>query len=385
MKRSLIVLLLLLLIASPAFAANETYTINVILARTGASAFLGKSEEQALRVYESVVNKSGGIHGKRLKFKIADDQSNPLIDVQILNGLLTEHPVVILGPGATANAAAAMPLIRHGPVLFTFVPGIAPPPGSYVFASSATVRGIIEFIFVHLKQIGYKRVAVITATDANGLGDLKVTTDWFASPASRGMDLVASEQFNPADIGIAAQVARIRAANSDVIMIWASGPAFGTALRELANAGLNDLLVGTNPTNANPGQLTSYASFLPNVLFLSGMPYQGRLNATSPLRGAAEEYLNAMKDAGVQPNALQLYAWDPAKLVITALRALPQNTTAEQLHAYLANLHGFAGVMGIYDFRTGDHQHGLSGAAFPFIRWDPDRHDWVPFDVGRSK
>ncbi len=70
------------------------------------------------------------------------------------------------------------------------------------------------------------------------------------------------------------------------------------------------------------------------------------------------------------PGATELLAWDAGRLVVNALRTLPAGATAAQLRDFISQLHGFAGVNGVYDFRTGD-QHGLTDASVIVSRWDP--------------
>jgi hypothetical protein len=72
------------------------------------------------------------------------------------------------------------------------------------------------------------------------------------------------------------------------------------------------------------------------------------------------------------------YCWDPTKITISALRALPVDATPAQLHDYIEKLHDFPGLFGTYDFRNGDN-YGLSGDEAPFVKWDPDRADWIPY------
>ena len=43
-------------------AAADTFDIDVVLPLTGGAAFLGKSEQQALTLYEKVVKDGGGIN-----------------------------------------------------------------------------------------------------------------------------------------------------------------------------------------------------------------------------------------------------------------------------------------------------------------------------------
>jgi branched-chain amino acid transport system substrate-binding protein len=377
MKRLWITSLLALAIAPvPAIAA--AYTIDVILPLTGPAAFAGKSQEQAAHVYETAVNKSGGIHGQQLHFEIHDDQSNPTIAVQIANEILQKHPIVVLGPSVTATCAAIAPLFANGPVNFCFSPVLEPPHGGYVFGSSIALRNLLADGYARMRSLGYKRIAAIFATDASGQVELQITKDWFAQPANANLKLVAAESFAPTDISVAAQVAKIKASAPDMIFVWAIGTAFGTAIRELSNAGFNVPVV-TSPSNTTETQLAQYKNFLPDALVTSGMPYQTSLQNPA-LKAAAAEYLDGMKAAGLKPETMQSYAWDPMRIAVTALRNVPANATAQQLHDYLETMHDVGGIWGIYDFRNGD-QHGITGKDIPYFRYDSAKSAWVYFDL----
>src|ERR1700676_5620326 len=105
--RVILVVAALLQYATLASAA-DTQDINVILPLTGGGAFLGKSEQQALSQYEKVVNSTGGIHSKPLRFVFHDDQSSPQLAVQLANQVKAPNPPVILGSALVAlcNAMA---------------------------------------------------------------------------------------------------------------------------------------------------------------------------------------------------------------------------------------------------------------------------------------
>jgi branched-chain amino acid transport system substrate-binding protein len=72
-----------------------------------------------------------------------------------------------------------------------------------------------------------------------------------------------------------------------------------------------------------------------------------------PIKDAQSIYFKAFKDAGVKPDLGYNIAWDPTMLLIHALRVLGPSATAQQLRDYVVNLHGWAGINGIYDFRDG--------------------------------
>lgn len=371
--------LALVLAAGPARAA-EPYAIDVILPMTGPAAFNGKLQEQGLRAYETLVNKAGGIHGRPVRFDIHDDQSDPVVDVQIVNSLIANRPVVILGPSSTAACSAVLPLLNSGPLNYCFSPGVNPQPGSYVFGSGATLQANVFSLYALLRDHGFKRVAVLIATDGTGLRDQDLTKAFFASPAHGAATLVADELFAPADQSVAAQVARVKAAAPDVIVNWATGSAFGTSLRDIATAGLDGTVMVSSPVNANPQELNQFAAYLPKTLLIQGLPFQGGPLTSAPLRQAAAEYLAAVKSAGVEPNAFHANGWDPTRIVVSALRALPDGATAAQLHDYLERLHGFGGLYGMYDLRGGD-QHGVSGNDQPLIRWNAATQSWLAYDA----
>jgi branched-chain amino acid transport system substrate-binding protein len=373
---------LVLLSVQPAMAADpQPYTIDVVVGLTGIGAFAGKLATQALTAYEGIVNKSGGIHGRPLHFEIHDDATNPINDVQIVNQILTTHPAVILGALNTASCEAVAPLMLKGPVYYCLSPGISPPAGSYVFASATTLVSSMTSLYDHLRDMGFKRAASITGTDAIGVLNEQVTKSYFGSPRHRAMELVADEVFNPADQTVAAEVSRLKAASPDLVLNWANGTPFGTTLRDLTNVGMGDIRMMMSPVNANPTLLTQFTTFMPKTVVTIGLPYQGHA-LIKPLQGVATEYLTAIKDAGFEPSPTHMYAWDAARVVVAALRALPADATATQLHDYIEKLHDFPALCGMYDFRSGD-QHGCDGSQETVVRWDPATKDFDYYQPGK--
>lgn len=360
-------------------AAAEPYVLDVILPITGSGAFAGAAEQQTIQLYERLANKTGGIHGRPVHFEIHDDQSNPVVAVQIVNELLPKKPVVIFGPSVAATCSAVSPLLAGGvgPVEYCFSPVAVPPRGGYVFAVLQSVQASESNQVARVRSMGYRRLALLSATDASGQQDSKIVQDQLRLPENASLALVEAQQFSPTDLSIAAQVAKIKAAQPDIIVVFAIGPAFLMTMRELSGAGL-DVPVITNPFNADGDLLRRNQAILPKTLVVGGLPYQAK-NPPRALRDAAAEYLTAFRGAGLKPTSVvQSYAWDPVKITVAALRALPPGATPAQLHDYIENLHDFAGLFGVYDFRSHD-QHGLEGNDEPLVRWDGVRGDWIYF------
>lgn len=363
--------------AGPARAqAPGPFTLDVLLSLTGPAAFIGKSQAEAIRLYEAVVNRQGGIRGQPVHFEIHDEQSTPAVSLQLATAILAKHPAVVLGCSSAPECSAIAPLFANGPVLYAFTPGFYPASGGYVFASIYPIQYYVAAQLRYFVDRGITRIAVLASTDNSGQGNDRATEIALKLPEFRKVQIVAWEHFTPTDLSVAAQVSRIKAAAPQALMVWASGTPFGTVLHSLADSAL-DVPVASTAANMVAEQLAGYAGVLPHELLFGG---QSLLNANrprgDPLKEAVDEFSTAFANAGIKPTIVAGLAWDPAKIVVAALRRLGPNATAEQLHAYLEDLHGFAGAGGIYDLRTGD-QHGLNQAAVLLVRWDAARANYV--------
>ena len=65
-----------------------------------------------------------------------------------------------------------------------------------------------------------------------------------------------------------------------------------------------------------------------------------------------------------------------AMIVVDALRHLGPQATAKSVRDYILQLHDFAGVNGLYDFRRGD-QRGIDPQSSVVVRWDQSKDDFV--------
>jgi branched-chain amino acid transport system substrate-binding protein len=360
-----------------ASAQNAPYELNVILSRTGAGAFLGSKEADALTALEAAVNATGGIQGRTLKLVIADDQTNPQVAVQLVNGLISRKVPVIIGPMITASCAAVQPIVeKSGPVVACLSPGLIPHENTYVFLGAPTLDDVEPVLLRYVASRGWTRLALITTTDASGQDFERRLDPILARPEFRGLQLVTREHFAPADLDVTSQVARMKAARPDVVLTVAVGTPFGTLLRSINNVGL-DVPVFGNGANMNAAQLGQYSSFMPKELFFNAMRgIDVEPNAPRAIRAAQTFYFDALKKSGFAPEAGTTIAWDLSMVVVDTLRHLGTDPTAPQVFQHIQALKNWAGVQGMYDFTTHD-QRGIGEAAAAFFRWDAARGAFV--------
>ena len=226
-----------------------TIKIPAILSLTGYGAFPSQGDKQSMVLIEALVNKEGGIgpNHRPIHFDIADDGSNPQTAVQLQNAILSSKAPIMLGPGLTQQCNAVAPLVRDsGPAQYCMSPAIHPAPGGFVWSTSVSLEDDIIVEIRYLRLRGLTRIGILSSTDATGQEsdhDFDVAK---SLPENKSIEFVAREHFNLSDVSVAAQVSRIKAANPQVLITSTVGPAFGTELHGVSDAGLDVPVVCSN-------------------------------------------------------------------------------------------------------------------------------------------
>lgn len=358
--------------------AGPPVEIEAMLSLTGPGAFFGTSAAKTLKIIEDVANANGGIAGRPLKFVIEDDGSNPQTALQLANQMIARKVPAMVGPSLTVTCQAIAPIVApHGPVSFCMSPSVVAPPGSYMFANGSTLEDGMATLLRFFRERGITRLAVLNATDASGQAVDKALDTAFQLPANKGVDVVAHQHFAPTDISVGAQLALIKAANPQAIVSWAVGTPFGTVLHGLSDAGF-DVPVLTGAGNMTFAQMQQYAPFLPKRLYFSAeLAMAPGAEAPKPIRDAEAAYFRAFKAAGIVPDGADGGIFDMATIEVQAYKRFNGLPTAEQVHDYIEQLHGYAGVNGIFDFRTYP-QRGLGQYSDLIETWDAAKGAFVP-------
>jgi branched-chain amino acid transport system substrate-binding protein len=358
-----------------AVLAADPYEINVVLPLTGPGTFLGKSLTQALEAVAVTVNKEGGIAGRPVKFVYFDDQTNPQVSVQLLNQIVAKKVPVVIGSSLVATCSAMMPIVKNGPVMYCFSPGIHPPPDSYAFSSSFSTPDLMEASIRYFRERGLTRMAVITSTDASGQDAERSLDAAFALPENKSVAVVDREHFNPTDVSVAAQLVRIKATNPQVLIAWTTGTPAGTVLRGVVETALN-IPVMTSTGNATYAQMQQYSQILPKEFYVPGVPGMAPDQISDrATKAAIASFYAALNAEGVKPDYVHTAAWDPAMIVIGALKKLGPQASPDAIRRYIDDLKGWVGINGPYDFRAVP-QRGLSRSGVVIVRWNAQKDAW---------
>jgi branched-chain amino acid transport system substrate-binding protein len=367
-----------LALAAPAASrAAEPYQISTILSLTGNIAFVGSTQMQALKALEAQVNASGGIQGRPLAFVFADDQSSAQTAVQLAQDLIGKRVPIILGSSSPNACGAMAPLLADdGPLLYCLANGGVTVPGSFEFFTSLSYESQLAVSVKYFRESGVHRLASIFTTDSGGQGAEKAMQTALALPENKSIELVEQQHFIPGAASTSAQVAVIKGAKPDAVIGWATGGSAGTLFRSMRDLDV-DLPTVTSAGNLTNTFLKQYAALLPPHLLFPAVPYYANGVATDPkIQAAVADLTQALATSGSTADNISISAWDPALLLVTALRELSPGASAPKLRDYLVKLKGWVGTNGFYDF-VAMPQRGLGDNNVVMVRWDGEHSNGV--------
>lgn len=246
-----------------------------------------------------------------------------------------------------------------------------------MYSSGTSTHELLAANFRYFRSRGWDRVALISSTDATGQDFQNGVAAALKLPENAGFRIVENARFNQTDVSVSAQMERIRAADPQVLITWTTGGPIATVFKGIVQAGLTIPVVTTNG-NQIFEQMDQYAEFLPKELYIATMlfPPHGDTPSYQPeVEAAQKRFYAAMDAAKIGIDSRAALAWDPANLLVEALRKLGPTATAAQVKAYMEGLKGWAGINGVYDFEKSPAR-GLDLSNAVVTRWDPTIRRW---------
>src|SRR5665213_1861477 len=296
----------------------------------------------------------------------------------VANEALATKPIVVLGTTLVAECNAMAPLMQNGPVMYCFSPGIHPPADGYVFTGGVSTFDQAQALVNYFRARGWTRLALMTSTDATGQDADKGFEKLLALPENKDVTIVVHPHFNPTDVRVGAQIEQVKAANPQAFIGWATGSPSATIFRGAVEGGLT-VPMGTTGGNMTFAQMHRFAAFLPKTLYLPSSVWavngDPRLKLDPAVAKKQKEFFAAYAAEGKKPDEGSILGWDPAIIVVDALRKLPAKATAQQLRDYLLKVKGIAGVNGVYDFEASP-QRGLTLKNIIVSVWQPEADTW---------
>jgi branched-chain amino acid transport system substrate-binding protein len=206
----------------------DSIKIGVVLCITGYGGALGTPEKEAIQVEMEKINSKGGLLGKQIEIYFEDDQSNPTNSAVATTKLIRDKSVcAVIGSSLTNNCMAMLPIFeREGVVNVSLGAGreITQPLRKWVFRIPATDTKLSPILLSFaVKRLGAQKIALFHGTDASGMMGAQGIIE---NVEKYNAKIIITEKFDPKDTNMTPQLAKIKAARPDVIILYGtSAPA----------------------------------------------------------------------------------------------------------------------------------------------------------------
>jgi branched-chain amino acid transport system substrate-binding protein len=333
---------------------------------SGAVAAGVKETTDGARLYLDSVNAKGGVHGQKIELISLDDKFDPKLAAENARKLIEDRNVAALFLNrGTPHTEAIIPLLeKHGVALIGPSTGamvLHQPVRRHVFNVRATYQREAEKAVTHLTSMGINRIAVVLADDSFGADGLAGAQKGLA--AAR-LDAVVVEKFNRAKPDFGPIAPRIVKADTQAVIMVASGQAVVDGIKAFRAAGSAAQVV-TLSNNASGGFIKSLGTNARGVIVTQVYPNERSI--AYPMVKEAQELVRAKKAGELSPAMLEGFA--AAKVLVEGLRRAGPKPSRDNIRAALEGIRKFD--LGGLDITYGADDHtGLDFADLSIIGSD---------------
>ena len=243
LKHTLLATALALVLAGAALAQNVK--LADIAELSGGGATVGTNWKNGIDLAVAEINAKGGILGHQVEVTHADTQSNPGNARAQIQKAIDSEPYALLGPGYSGSVKVTAPLAAEAglaEIMGGEAAELTQAGNKFIFRTSfgqqSSMPKIAKYMAEDLKA---KTAVVMYVNNDFGKGGRDTVTKEFTK---RGVKVVADISTEAGQADFAADAAKAKAANADVIFIYVNEEESARALKELRKLGVTVPLVG---------------------------------------------------------------------------------------------------------------------------------------------
>jgi ABC-type branched-subunit amino acid transport system substrate-binding protein len=307
--------------ATSANTANKPdFVLYSSLGLSGASSSFANALQAGMGAAVTTINDHGGLLGRKMKLEVENNESAPTKAVSNLQNRLTNGAPDLVWAGTTSSETLALLSLTTRAKVISLNNGSAPEIGNastfpYSFSAGVGNQAQAEFLLQKLKEKGYKRIGVLTATGAFGQA---LSSQYKKTFEAAGLT-VTPETYEPDAVEMDGPLARIRDQHPDAVVFNDFvNPAYILASRIKAGMG-NVPFFGDVSTTVNDMSATVSADQKQGVLLATY-----KVQTTAADRPGVKNLIQALSKANVTiSSGLYLYslAYDTVLAYANAVEA----------------------------------------------------------------
>lgn len=309
---------------------------------TGTAAGQVKEMIEGANAYISIVNKQGGVHGRKIELVTLDDKFDPAITRINAENLIKKERVfaLFLGRGTPHNQGL-LPILSANKV-----PLVAPATGATIFHTPmhnwlfnvrANYHVEIKAIVQHLSMMGHKRISLLHVDDAFGKDGLEGFEKAMGAVDMKPASITSFARVNPDNAAAAATV--IKDDPSALIILNSSENAMGV-IQEIKKQG-GKMQLATLSNNSSESFIKDLGPDGAGVIVSQVTP----VPSTSTQMG--REFLKAAKEHNVTVSYAAMEGFMNAMVLVEGLKRSGRTLTREGFVKAMESIKGmdFGGVV----------------------------------------
>lgn len=224
---------------------KDTINIGMHASQTGLAAVFGLTYERVTRILFNEVNTQGGIHGRKIKFIVEDDRSDPAAGVAAVTKLIDRDKVfLIYGGPYTPVCLAAFPEVVKRDVIYwspaASTPLLTKPFQKLTFCAQLTLDEQAIPVCKLAASMKPKKIAFIRENSEYGT----ITHDAAVEELKKyNLKITLEQTIDPDALSATAQISHIKREEIDVVIHGGTPKALAQIIREINKQGLKTPLL----------------------------------------------------------------------------------------------------------------------------------------------
>jgi len=341
--------------------------------QTGVAAVFG-SFQRVMKAYFDMINEKGGVNGRKIKFLIEDNGTNPQQALQVTKKLVESEHVFAMVANQGPPHLAVYRYLREKkvPDLWVAAPGgqFTEPVDHYTFAFSPSMHVEASYFGNYvLKHWPKKKIGILAQETADSKQGVQIFTETVKGKA----DVVATEYVSmSAQQNSTAQVLNLKKAGAEVVFVGAALPLSAMMIKFAAEQ------------DYHPQWVMQYYNCNSNFLDLAGKATAEGVISWQPVlfhddvdNQAIKKHLEFIKARlpNEKPSTLTVYGQAIAETFIETLKIAGRDLTRESLISAAESLKDYKCSVCRYANSTSPNKHLLLSTISPMVmrggKWTP--------------
>ncbi|AEJ40630.1 Extracellular ligand-binding receptor [Sulfobacillus acidophilus TPY] len=363
--------------------AHTPYVLGMSIPETGPYSSLGVPELDSAELAVKEINAAGGVDGHPLKLDVLNNNSSVTSAVEDFRQLIqNDTPLGLIGDASTGGTMASLNEIQRAQIPLISLASdaeIIEPVSQrqWIFKVPPVDTIPMQVIINYLKARHWTRIAFVYGNFSYGTGGL---ADFERVAPPQGIQVVASEPVDLSATNVTPQLASLRAANPQAVVVWDIPPSADTVISDYRALGLpwpiffsdgvsNDVFISLAKGAVNGAYVATT-----KLLIADQLP------ANDPQKTVIDHYVqhfDKVYQASAGPaNMFGGFGYDAVYLFRDALLAAGPNPTPTAVRNALEHLK-YDGVTGVMDLTPTNH-NGLDPRSEVLTQIVDDQWKWVP-------